>query len=62
MDLSAALNAERFVHETEECFRCARLLPKLKAEIAERLEVAGRELMAVAVDIETRLQRLEKGS
>ena len=46
-------DAERFVYEAEECFRCARV-PNLKAEIAEGLEVAGRELMAMAVDIETR--------
>ncbi len=52
-------DAERFVYEAEECFRCARV-PNLKAEIAEGLEVAGRELMAMAVDIETRLQRLKR--
>ena len=52
-------DAERFVREAEECFRCARV-PNLKAEIAEGLEVAGRELMAMAVDIETRLQRLKR--
>ena len=52
-------DAERFVHEAEDCFRCARL-PELKAEIAQGLEAAGRELMAMAVEIETRLQRLER--
>ena len=49
-------DAERFVHEAEECFRCARI-PGLKQEIAEGLEVAGHELMALAVEIESGLQR-----
>jgi uncharacterized glyoxalase superfamily metalloenzyme YdcJ len=57
-DFSSA-DAERFVHEAEECFRCARI-PGLKQEIAEGLEVAGHELMAMAVEIETRLQRLRR--
>jgi len=52
-------DADRFVHEAEECFRCARI-PGLKREIAEGLEVAGHKLMAIAVDIETRLQRLRR--
>jgi uncharacterized glyoxalase superfamily metalloenzyme YdcJ len=55
----SSADAERFVHEAEECFRCARI-PGLKQEIAEGLEVAGHELMAMAVDIETRLQRLKR--
>ena len=49
-------DAERFVREAEDCFRCARI-PGLSKEIAEGLEVAGRELMARAVEIETALQR-----
>ncbi len=52
-------DAKRFVREAEECFRCARV-PNLKAEIAEGLEVAGHELMAMAVHIETGLQRLKR--
>jgi hypothetical protein len=52
-------DAERLVHEAEECFRCARI-PGLKSEIAEGLEVAGRELMAKAVEIETSLQRAKR--
>lgn len=52
-------DAERLVHEAEDCFRCARI-PGLRSEIAEGLDVAGRELMAVAVEIETRLQRAKR--
>lgn len=52
-------DAERLMHEAEECFRCARI-PGLKSEIAEGLEVAGRELMAMAVEIETALQRAKR--
>ena len=52
-------DAERLVIEAEECFRCARI-PGLKSEIAEGLEVAGRELMAKAVEIETALQRAKR--
>ncbi len=55
----SSADAERFVHEAEECFRCARI-PGLKQEIAEGLEVAGRELMATAVEIETELQRAKR--
>ena len=51
-------DAERFIDEAQACFRCART-PGLRQEIAEGLEVAGHELMAMAVDIETRLQRLK---
>jgi hypothetical protein len=32
-------------------------MPELKSGIAEGLEIAGRELMAKAVEIETTLQR-----
>jgi hypothetical protein len=49
-------DAERLLREAEDCFRCARL-PNLKPEIAEGLEVAGRELMTKAVEIESALQR-----
>jgi hypothetical protein len=52
-------DAERFVHEAEECFRCARI-PGLKQEVAKGLDVAGHELMAIAVDIDTKLQRLRR--
>jgi hypothetical protein len=52
-------DAERLVREAEDCFRCARL-PGLKSEIAEGLEVAGRQLMATAVEIETGLQRANR--
>ena len=40
----------------EECFRCASL-PGLKPPIAEGLQVAGNELMAKAVELDTKLQR-----
>ena len=53
-----AADAERFVDDAQGCFRCARI-PGLRQEIAEGLEVAGLELMAMAVDIETRTQRLK---
>jgi hypothetical protein len=49
-------DAERLVREAEDCFCCARI-PGLKSEIAEGLEVAGRELMAKAIEIETEIQR-----
>jgi len=52
-------SAEELVSEAEECFRCARI-PGLKSEIAEGLEVAGREFMAKAVEIETELQRVRR--
>jgi hypothetical protein len=48
--------AKRLLREAEECFRCARI-PQLQSAIAEGLEVAGRELMTKAVDIEAALQR-----
>ncbi len=51
-------DAARLVREAEDCFRFARL-PGLKSEIAEGLEVAGHELMAKAVEIETGLQRAQ---
>ncbi len=52
-------DAERLADEAEECFRCARI-SGLKSEIAEGLEVAGRELMAKAAEIETALQRAKR--
>lgn len=55
-DRHGAGDAERFFHEAEDCFRCARL-PGLRKEIAEGLEAAGHEFMAKAVEIETILQR-----
>ena len=56
----ASADAGQFVREAEECFRCARL-PGLKSEIAEGLEAAaGRELMAMSVEIETGVQRAKK--
>ena len=51
-----SIDAEHLLKESEICFRCARI-PGLKKEIAERLEEAGNELMAKAVEIETVLQR-----
>jgi hypothetical protein len=56
--LSSA-DAEQRVREATQFFRCARI-PKLKDETAEGLEVAGRELMSRAVEIETDLQRSKK--
>jgi hypothetical protein len=53
-------DAERLVREAEDCFRCARIAG-LKKEIADGLEVAGQELMAKAVEIETMLQREKWG-
>jgi hypothetical protein len=55
----SSADAERFIQEAEDCFRCART-PGLKQEIAEGLEVAGSELMAIAVEIETGLQRARR--
>ena len=52
-------DAERLVREAEECFQCARI-PGLKSEIADGLEVAGHELMAKAVEIETGIQRAKR--
>jgi hypothetical protein len=51
-----SVDAERLVRDAEECFRCARI-PGLKAEIADGLAVAGHDLMARAVEIESGLQR-----
>jgi hypothetical protein len=54
-----ASDAERLVQEADECFRCARL-PGLKQQIAEGLQAAGNELLAKAVEIETRLGRKKR--
>jgi hypothetical protein len=51
-------DAEQFVREAEDCFRCARI-PGLKAEIANGLEVAGHQLLAKAVEIEAIQQRMK---
>ena len=51
-------DAEQFVREAEDCFRCAKI-PGLKTEIADGLEVAGYELLAKVVEIETSRQRLK---
>jgi len=52
-------DAERLVQEGEACFRCARV-PGLRQEIAAGLEIAGHELMARAVEIETERERAER--
>lgn len=54
-------DAERLVDEAEECFKCARM-PGLKKEIAEGLEVAGHELMARAVQIDTEFERARRAN
>ena len=51
-------DAGQFVREAENCFRCAKI-PGLKKEITDGLEVAGNELLAKAVEIETIRQRLK---
>ena len=47
------------INLAEQCFLCARL-PELKAPIAEGLEAIGHELMAKAVDLDTKRDRAEK--
>jgi hypothetical protein len=49
-------DAERLLREAEHCFRCAGI-PELKSAVSRGLEIAGHELMAKAVEIESRLQR-----
>ncbi len=44
------------MQEAHECFRYAEI-PDLKKEIAEGLRAVGHELMAKAVELETKLQR-----
>jgi len=50
------VDPDRLIREAEEFFRLARV-SGLKNEIAEGLEVAGHELMAKAVEIQTEQQR-----
>ncbi len=49
-------DAEHLLQEAEIYFRCSQISGQ-KKETAIRLEVAGNELMAKAVEIETTLQR-----
>jgi hypothetical protein len=49
-------DVNRLLEEAEQCFRCARV-PGLKTEVVEGLEAGANELMARAVEIETKLQR-----
>jgi hypothetical protein len=51
-----ASDAERLMHEAQECFRYAEI-PGLKKEIAEGLHKLGHEFMTKAVEVETKLQR-----
>jgi hypothetical protein len=51
-------DAEQFVREAEDCFRCAKM-PGLKKEIADGLQVAAHELLARAAEIEAIRQRLK---
>jgi hypothetical protein len=55
-DISSGADAEHLLKEAEIYFRCSRV-PGLNKEIAGRLELAGNELMAKAVEVETTLQR-----
>jgi len=55
-DRDDASHAERLMQEAHECFRYAES-PDLKKEIAEGLRAVGHELMAKAVELETKLQR-----
>ncbi len=52
-------DAERFMREADECFSCAHI-PGLKTDVAQGLEAAGHELWALAVEIETQVQRGER--
>ena len=49
-------DVQNLMRLAEECFECASL-PGLKQPIAAGLEAAGHELMAKAVEIETKIQR-----
>jgi hypothetical protein len=53
---SSRADAESFLRKADKCFRCARI-PGLQKGIADGLAAAGNELMARAVEIETKLQR-----
>ena len=59
VEFLAYRDAERLVSEADNCFRTAKM-PGLKSEIAEGLEVAGHELMALAVEIDTRRDRAKR--
>jgi hypothetical protein len=52
----SSADAEHLLKEAEIYFRCSRI-PGLDKEITGGLEIAGNELMARAVEIETTLQR-----
>lgn len=52
----SSADAEHLLKEAEIYFRCSRT-PGLDKEITGGLEIAGNELMARAVEIETTLQR-----
>jgi hypothetical protein len=56
---ATADDAERLLREAEDCFRCARIAG-LRQQIAGALEVAGYELMAKAVEIESLLERAKR--
>jgi hypothetical protein len=49
-------DVQNLMRLADECFQCASL-PGLKRPIADGLEAAGHELMAKAVEIETKIQR-----
>jgi hypothetical protein len=53
---ASSADVHRLLEEAEQCFRCAKI-PGLKTEVTEGLEVGANELMARAVEIETKLQR-----
>ena len=55
-DGSSGTDVQNLMRLAEECFECASL-PGLKQPIADGLEAAGHELMAKAVEIETKIQR-----
>jgi hypothetical protein len=55
-NISSGADAEHLLKEAEIYFRCS-TVPGLNKAIAGRLEIAGNELMAKAVEIETTFQR-----
>lgn len=52
----SSADAERLLEEAEIYFRCSRIIG-LNKETSIRLEVAGNDLMAKAVEVESTLQR-----
>jgi hypothetical protein len=58
-DYGPGTDSKGLIGLAEECFRYARV-PGLKAPIAEGLEAAGHELMARAVELDTKRQRNER--